>query len=271
MRKMLDKLISWTGLVMAAVLLVAGGLLTWASNFVAENVRTHGPAIEDPLIKPYLTQFAGQPMENGEQARAYADHYILVHMNKSSGGKTYAEVSAEYNKLKAIAGADQAEVAKLGELRQSLFMGSTLRGLLLNAYAFGTMGTIAMYAAYAAFGGAALLFVLGLLGLRHAATVTPTTSAKSLRSSEPDTNTWHIKEGALPLSAGRPFSVSDPVGAPHRSSSPSNRFDVGDSTNFGPESVKSPTLKRLLAKVTLELGGRGGGAGGPRAAYGPPR
>jgi hypothetical protein len=116
MRKMLDKLISWTGLVMAAVLLVAGGLLTWASNFVAENVRTQladqhitmpdGPAIEDPLIKPYLTQFAGQPMENGEQARAYADHYILVHMNKSSNRKTYAEVSSEYNKLKATAGAE---------------------------------------------------------------------------------------------------------------------------------------------------------------------
>lgn len=72
-------------------------------------------------------------------------------------------------------GHDPDAQAKLGELRQSLFMGSTLRGLLLNAYAFGTMGTIAMYAAYAAFGGAALLFVLGLLGLRHAATVTPTT------------------------------------------------------------------------------------------------
>jgi hypothetical protein len=181
MRTMLDKLISWTGLVMAAVLLVAGGLLTWASNFVAENVRTQladqhitmpaGTAIEDPLMKPYLTQFAGQPMETGEQAKAYADHYILVHMNKSSAGKTYSEVSAEYNKLKATAGADQAEVSKLGDLRQTLFMGSTLRGLLLNAYAFATMGTIAMYAAYAAFGGAIVLFVLGLLGLRHAAKV----------------------------------------------------------------------------------------------------
>jgi hypothetical protein len=181
MRTMLDKLISWTGLVMAAVLLVAGGLLTWASNFVAENVRTQladqhitmpaGTAIEDPLIKPYLAPFAGQPMETGEQAKAYADHYILVHMNKSSAGKTYSEVSSEYNKLKATPGADQAEVAKLGELRQTLFMGSTLRGLLLNAYAFATMGTIAMYAAYAAFGGAIVLFVLGLLGLRHAAKV----------------------------------------------------------------------------------------------------
>ena len=187
MRTMLDKLISWTGLVMAVVLLAAGGLLTWASNFVAENVRTQladqhitmpsGGAIEDPLIKPYLTQFAGQPMETGEQAKAYADHYILVHMNKSSGGKTYSEVSGEFQKLKATPNADPAAVAKLGDLRESLFMGSTLRGLLLNAYAFGTMGVIAMYAAYAAFAGALMFLVLGLLGLRHAARVAPTTAS----------------------------------------------------------------------------------------------
>ena len=188
MRTMLDKLISWTGLVMAVVLLAAGGLLTWASNFVAENVRTQladqhitmpsGGAIEDPLIKPYLTQFAGQPMETGEQAKAYADHYILVHMNKSSGGKTYSEVSGEFQKLKATPNADPAAVAKLGDLRESLFMGSTLRGLLLNAYAFGTMGVIAMYAAYAAFAGALMFLVLGLLGLRHAARVAPTTATR---------------------------------------------------------------------------------------------
>ncbi len=183
MRTIIDKLISWTGLVTAAVLLVAGGLLTWASNFVADNVRTQlldqqitmpaGPAIEDPLIKPYLAPYAGQQMQTGEQAKAYADHYILVHMNKSSAGKTYAQVSSEYMKLKATPGADQAEVTKLGELRQSLFMGSTLRGLLLNAYAFGTIGTIAQYAAYAAFGGGVLLAVLAMLGLRHAARVAP--------------------------------------------------------------------------------------------------
>ena len=188
MRTMLDKLISWTGLVMAVVLLAAGGLLTWASNFVAENVRTQladqhitmpsGGAIEDPLIKPYLTQFAGQPMETGEQAKAYADHYILVHMNKSSGGKTYSEVSGQFQKLKATPNADPAAVAKLGDLRESLFMGSTLRGLLLNAYAFGTMGVIAMYAAYAAFAGALMFLVLGLLGLRHAARVAPTTASR---------------------------------------------------------------------------------------------
>ena len=179
MRKVLDKLISWTGLIMAMVLLVAGGLLTWASNFVADNVRSQlleqkitmpaGAAIEDPLIKPYPAEFAGQKMENGDQAKAYADHYILVHMDKAAAGKTYAEVSSEYNKLKATPGADQDQVAKLGELRMSQFMGSTLRGLLLNAYAFGTMGKIAGYAAIASFAGAALMLILGLLGLRHAA------------------------------------------------------------------------------------------------------
>ncbi len=180
MRTAFDKLISWTGLIMAGVLLVAGGLLTWASTFVADNVSQQladqhitmpsGAAIEDPLIKPYLAEFAGQPMQTGDQAKAYADHYILVHMNKSSNGQTYAEVSAAYNKLKATQLADPAQVAKLGDLRESLFMGSTLRGLLLNAYAFGTIGKIAGYAAIAAFGGSALLLGLGLLGLRHAHT-----------------------------------------------------------------------------------------------------
>jgi hypothetical protein len=181
MRKTLDKLISWTGLIMAAVLLVAGALLTWASSFVADNVAQQladqhitmpaGAAIEDPLIKPYLQQYAGQPMTTGDQAKAYADHYILVHMNKSSNGQTYSEVSTAYNKLKADKAADPAEVAKLGELRESLFMGSTLRGLLLNAYAFGMIGKIAMYAAWAAFAAAAAFLVLGVLGLRHAAKV----------------------------------------------------------------------------------------------------
>ena len=178
MRKTMDKLVSWTGLIVAAVLLVAGGLLTWASNFVAQNVKEQLTAqhITMPVEERFpeghedaLAPYAGQPMENGQQAKAYADHYILVHMNESSGGKTYSEVSSAFNKMKADPNADQAEVAKLGELRQSLFMGSTLRGLLLYGYAFDTIGRIAGYAAIGAFVGAGLMLVLGLMGLRHAA------------------------------------------------------------------------------------------------------
>lgn len=180
MRKTLDKLISWTGLVLAVVLLVAGGLLTWASTFVADNVKEQlsaqhitmpaAAALETQEQKDALLQYAGQPMETGDQAKAYADHYILVHMNASSGGKTYSEISGEYMKLSKTEGADPAAVKELGDLRQSLFMGSTLRGLLLYGYAFGTMGKIAGIAAVAAYVGAGVLLLLGLLGLRHAKT-----------------------------------------------------------------------------------------------------
>ncbi len=50
-------------------------------------------------------------------------------------------------------------------------MGSTLRGLLLYGYAFDTMGRIAGLAAIASFIGSGLLFVLSIMGLRHAARV----------------------------------------------------------------------------------------------------
>ncbi len=39
MRSSFDKLISWTGIVVGAVLLVAGGLLLWASGFATSNVH----------------------------------------------------------------------------------------------------------------------------------------------------------------------------------------------------------------------------------------
>jgi hypothetical protein len=181
MRSTLDKVISWMGLALAALLLAGGGLLVWASNFINTSVTEQlsqqeitmpsGQAIEDPLIKPYLSQFAGQKMTNGDQAKAYADHYIAVHMAKSSGGSTYEAVSGKFIAMTKDANADPAELKKLGDLRQTLFMGDTLRGLLLNAYAFGTMGKIAAYAAWAAFVGAVVMAGLALLGLRHAARI----------------------------------------------------------------------------------------------------
>ena len=176
-RKTFDALLSTAGFIVTAVLLVAGGLLMWASNFVHDNVHSQlaqqkitmpsGPAIADPAIKPYLAQYAGQQMTTGAQAKAYADHYILVHMTKAGAGKTYEEVSGQYLAATKDPTADPATVAQLGQLRQTLFMGNTLRGLLLNAYAFSVMGTIAFWGAIASFVGAALLLTLSLLGLRH--------------------------------------------------------------------------------------------------------
>lgn len=184
MRTTLDKLISWTGLALAALLLVAGGLLMWGSSFTASNVHDQllqqnitmpaGPAIEDPLIKPYLEEYAGQEMTTGDQAKAYADHFIKVHLDAASGGKTYSEISGEYTAMSKDAAADPAKVKELGDLRQTLFMGSTLRGLLLNAYAFGTMAKIMTLASFAAFAGALVMALLGALGLSHAKKVAAT-------------------------------------------------------------------------------------------------
>ncbi len=185
MRSTLDKLISWIGLALAAVLLIAGGLMTWASSFVADNVATQ--LTDQHITMPSkdamgglekvdvdaLTPFADQKMENGDQAKAYADHYILAHMNESSKGKTYSEVSGQFigKCTKDPAAMATQDCKDLGNLRQTLFMGSTLRGLLLNAYAFGTIGKIAGYASIAAFAGAILFLGLALLGFRHAKAV----------------------------------------------------------------------------------------------------
>lgn len=180
MRATLDKLISWTGLLLAAVLVVAGGLLTWASTFVEDNVHQQladqhitmpeGEALATPAEKAALEKYAGQPLTTGAQAKAYADHYILDHLNGIADGKTYSEVSGAYMGAGCSdpAKAADEQCQTLGGQRQSLFMGTTLRGLLLNAYAFSVIGKIAMIAAIAAFVGAALMLVLGLLGLSHA-------------------------------------------------------------------------------------------------------
>ncbi len=179
MRAVLDKLISWTGLALAAVLLVAGGLLTWANVFIGDQVNEQlsaqnitmpeGPALESlpEESRDVLEEYAGEPLTTGSQARAYADHYIRVHMDASSDGRTYSEVSDEFRELAADPAADAEQVQQLGDLRESLFMGNTLRGLLLYGFAFATIGTIAGYAAIAAFVGAAVLLALALLGIRH--------------------------------------------------------------------------------------------------------
>jgi hypothetical protein len=177
MRATLDKLISGTGLLLAGVLIIAGGLLTWASTFVGNQVHDQlamqditmpeKASLETKAQHDALDKYAGEQLTTGPQAKAYADQYILVHMNAASHGKTYSEVSGEFLALSPEEKASP-EGQQLGQLRQTLFMGNTLRGLLLNAYAFDTMGTIARYGAYAAFAGAVALLALSVLGLRHA-------------------------------------------------------------------------------------------------------
>jgi hypothetical protein len=174
-RKTFDALLTSAGLVLAIVLVAAGGLLLWAHSFVDNQVhdqlaaqqiyfpKAGSESLEDPAVKPYLSKYAGQQLVNGAQAEAYANHYIAVHINEMAGGKTYAQLSE--------ASRANPDDTKLAGQVQTAFRGETLRGLLLNAYAFWKMGQIALIAGIAAFAAAGLLLILSILGYAHLRTV----------------------------------------------------------------------------------------------------
>jgi hypothetical protein len=170
-RKTIDVVFTMLGAALTLVLLAAGGLGLYAHHFATESVRSElseqkvyfppkGSAALDPKEFPDLQKYAGQLVDNGPKAKAYADGFIKRHLEKVAGGKTYSEVSTAAMK-------DPANKT-LQQQKQTLFQGETLRGLLLgDGYAYWTFGSIALYASIAAFAGAAVLFVLVLLGLRR--------------------------------------------------------------------------------------------------------
>jgi hypothetical protein len=171
-RKSFDALASAAGLVVATVLLAASGLLFWANSFVSDNVHSQlsaekiffpkagSESLQAPAVKPYLTKYAGQQLTTGDQAKAYADHFIAVHIKAIGGGKTYSELSAQ-------AQASPDDAALQGKVA-TVFKGETLRGLLLNAYAFGMMAKVALIAAWIALTTGLALLVLAVLGAVHA-------------------------------------------------------------------------------------------------------
>src|SRR6476661_4855535 len=170
-RRTIDKLISWVGLTLAVTLVAAGSLLTWANHFVSNEVKTQlsaqkiffppkgSDAIAGPEFKE-MQQYAGQQLTTGQQAKTYADHFIAVHLNEIGGGKTYAQLSSA-----ALANPKDAQLAQTVD---TMFRGETLRGLLLNAYAFDTVGNVAAIAAWVCFIGAGVMLLLAGLGLVHA-------------------------------------------------------------------------------------------------------
>ena len=176
-RGTLDKLISSTGLVVAVVLLAASAALFWTYNFIHAQVHDQmaaekiyfpepGSAGISALPAPdrdKVAQYAGQQLLTGAQAEVFADHFIAVHLKAIGGGKTYSELSS-------ASLADPTNTKLAGQV-QTVFRGETLRGLLLNAYAFDTMAVVARYAALGALAAGLLLVVLALLGFRHAGVV----------------------------------------------------------------------------------------------------
>jgi hypothetical protein len=180
-RKNFDKIVTAVGFGLTVFLFVAAGLLNWGATFASDSVKSQlenqnisFPAAEamPEATKDKLAKWAEMKVTTGEMARDYSDLYIWEHMKGSSIaaiGKpaTYSEVSGMYMGLVRGGSTDKEQIAKLGELRQTLFMGNTLRGMLLEAYAFGTMGVIAGYGAIAALVGGIIMLLLSIAGLVH--------------------------------------------------------------------------------------------------------
>ena len=176
-RRTFDYLVTAIGFGLTLVLLVAGGLAMWGYSFANSNVHDQlaaqqiyfpklgSDALKSNEIGPYLNQYAGQQLVDGAQAKAYADHFIAVHLKEVAGGKTYSQVST-------AAQADPTNTALAGQAN-TLFKGEALRSMLLQAYAFWKIGQIALYAGIASFILAGLMLVLSVLGLLHLRRVDP--------------------------------------------------------------------------------------------------
>jgi hypothetical protein len=167
------------GLVLAVVLAVGGGLLVWGHSVVSSDVHNQlaaqkivFPAAGSPEIKALpaadaaaMTAYAGQLMTTGAQAQTYADHFIAVHLGEIGGGKTYSQLSA--------AAMAQPKNTALAAQVATIFKGTTLRGMLLNAYGWWQMGQIMLVSAFVAFGAAALFLILSLFGFWHLGRTAP--------------------------------------------------------------------------------------------------
>ena len=177
-RKVFDKIASVGGAVLVVVLVVAGGLLTWGHSFVQSNVhdqlaqqqiyfppaaafKAAKPGTEiTPSMIPSVSQYAGQQLLTGQQAKVYANDFIKVHLSEMPYGGVYSKASAAAMK--------DPSNTKIQGVVQTIFKGTTLRGLLLEAYAFSTIGTIMLWGAIASFIGAAAMALLVGLGFWHA-------------------------------------------------------------------------------------------------------
>ncbi len=194
-RTVFDVLTSAVGLVLVVVLLIAGGLLMWGSSYTHNNVHNQlsqqqiffppkaafehpkaGTEITKAMI-PSVSKYAGQQLLTGPQAEAYADHFIAIHLSEMPYGGVYSKIST----------AARAEPAntKLATLETTSFQGTTLRGLLLEAYGFSKIGTIMLIGSIASFILALVMLGFVLLGFRHARQ-TPAEEELHLQETSPD-------------------------------------------------------------------------------------
>lgn len=194
-RRVFDRLASGIGAALVVILLIVGGLLVWGHSFASSNVHNQlaqqqiyfpkqseinavkaqyakggQKAVTDPefpnakLMIAALEPYAGKQVLSGKEAQVYANDFIGQHLYAMPLHGVYSQVSGAARTAKP--GSKQATT--LAALETTVFQGTTLRGLLLEAYGFGTISVIMLWAAIVSFIGAAVLLLLTALGIQHA-------------------------------------------------------------------------------------------------------
>ncbi|MGI8608329.1 MAG: hypothetical protein ACR2MY_03735 [Candidatus Dormibacteria bacterium] len=126
-----------------ALILLAGGtfvhgMIRGQLNAQKISFPAAGSAALSPTEFPDLQKYAGQPVDDGIKAEAYANGFIGRHLQAVAGGQTFAQVSAQ-------AQANPTD-PKLAGQAATLFKGEMLVGTLMNTYGWWTAGTYALYA-----------------------------------------------------------------------------------------------------------------------------
>jgi hypothetical protein len=161
------------GFIAAVLLGAVGGLTIWGSTYVHNTVQSQlaeqqiffppkaafahpkaGTEITPSMI-PSVSQYAGEQLLTGQQAEAYADHFIAVHLSEIGG--TYSQLSA-----KSMA---QPKNTALANDVNTVFKGTTLRSMLLNAYGWWKVSQILYIVSLFFFGLGGLAFLGSLAGL----------------------------------------------------------------------------------------------------------
>ena len=163
----MTKSIRWRVIVLQAVMVLvlgfaAGGAL-YASNFITTQIHNQlapqqifFPASAKQGLPADLSAYAGQQVVNGDQAHAYAQDFIGLHLKEIGQGHPYSYWSGL-----ARSTTNPTLAAKDEGIATTLFQGDTLQSMLNTAWTFYTIGQIAFVAFWVLL--AAGLIVLGTL------------------------------------------------------------------------------------------------------------
>jgi hypothetical protein len=181
------------GVLLAVLLGVLGLVMRANADFAKDYVKdqlsqqqitfTAADALSpEEAASSCLVDYAGTPLDSGKKAECYANNYIALHMRESATeagypGATYATLGGITRGIRAelTAATDaakpteeiQARLDAATALRDTMFKGETLRGLLLTSYGFSVFGDKGGQVETVAFVAALVLLLASIAGFVH--------------------------------------------------------------------------------------------------------